>query len=334
MSNHDHIKLTASELSVLFMTYSEDTLVTCVTSYFLEHVEDPEIRACVQYSWDLSVAHVDQYRKIFEAEGLPVPAGFTESDVNVKASRLYSDEVILQYMANLGIIAMSAYSLALAQSARPDLRQHYTSCLESAAELYNRSSTLLQEKGLFIRSPYIPYPKVTEFVKKQHFLSGWIGEQRPLTSTEISFLYLNLFRNTLGSAIVMGFAQVAQSKAVRKYMTRGSEIAKHHGAVFGKFLSESNVATPVSWSLNVMETQEPVFSDRLLMFHTAALNAAGMGFYGQSMAVSARRDLGTAYSRLMVEVGEYVADGAQIMIDNGWMEKPPAAPDRKGLAKG
>src|SRR5690606_2478535 len=147
-------------------------------------------------------------RKLFNAEGMATPVGFTEQDVNVKAPRLFSDPMILQYVTNLGILGMGAYSTVIASSARRDIREHFTACLQSSAELFNRCTNVLQEKGLYIRSPYIPYPKLSEYVEKQHFLAGWKGEQRPLTSTEISFLYLNLFRNSLGGAILTGFAQV------------------------------------------------------------------------------------------------------------------------------
>nr|WP_279587130.1 DUF3231 family protein [Paenisporosarcina antarctica] len=76
------------------------------------------------------------------------------------------------------------------------------------------------------------------------------------------------------------------------------------------------------------------FSDKLMMFHVAALNAAGIGYYGNSLGASPRRDLAAAYTRLIAEVGLYVEDGADMMISNGWMEKPPSSPDRKNLAKG
>lgn len=185
MTNHDHVKLTASELSTYFMSYLRDTMEVCVLSYFREHVEDPDIKESVEYALRLSEMHVDIDRNLFHEEGLPTPVGFTKQDVNVKAPRLFGDELILQYITNLGILGMSAYSLAITNSARPDVREHFTSCLQSSAELFNRTATLLQEKGFFIRAPYIPYPKTTEFVKKEHFLSGWIGKQRTLTSTVV-----------------------------------------------------------------------------------------------------------------------------------------------------
>nr|WP_245628163.1 DUF3231 family protein [Shouchella shacheensis] len=34
-----------------------------------------------------------------------------------------------------------------------------------------------------------------------------------------------------------------------------------------------------------------------------------------------------------MEIGKYSGAGAKLMIDNGWMENPPQAPDRDELAK-
>lgn len=42
-------------------------------------------------------------------------------------------------------------------------------------------------------------------------------------------------------------------------------------------------------------------------------------------------DLGVLYSRLPRGVAYFLSDGANIMIDNGWMKQPPAV-DRKVLA--
>ncbi|MCP3740358.1 DUF3231 family protein [Rossellomorea sp. BNER] len=36
----------------------------------------------------------------------------------------------------------------------------------------------------------------------------------------------------------------------------------------------------------------------------------------------------------MLEVGEFSEDGSKIMIENGCLEKPFSAPDRRDLAKG
>ena len=142
--------------------------------------------------------------------------------------RLYSDTFMLYYIQNMGATGVNSYSVALPNAARIDIREYYTSCVGSSCELYNRAFNVLQEKGYLYSFSYIPYPNQGEFVQKQHFLAGWMGEQRPLTSVEISFLFFNLYRNFLGSALLTGFSQVAQSKEVRRYMVRGAEISKHH----------------------------------------------------------------------------------------------------------
>ncbi|MBP1930901.1 hypothetical protein J2Z37_000898 [Ammoniphilus resinae] len=51
-----------------------------------------------------------------------------------------------------------------------------------------------------------------------------------------------------------------------------------------------------------------------------------------AIAASPRRDLGTHYGGLFLEVIQYAEDCANLMIKKGWMEQPPLAPDYKALA--
>ncbi|MRH42668.1 DUF3231 family protein [Aquibacillus halophilus] len=334
METNHHPKLTSAEMAVLWGAFQNSTVVTCTTTYFLEIVEDDQIRSLLKFSLGLSVEHEELLRGIFKEENLPIPMGFTEQDVNLHADRLYTDLFILSYLSHIGSMGLNTYSMSLPNSSREDIRDYFSKSLNSSIELYNRVTDVMQEKGVYIRPPYIPYHEQVEFVHKQHFISGWIGEQRPLTSTEISFLFNNIQRNVLGIGMLTGFSQVASSREVAKYVTRGVEIAKHHCAVFSKFLDESNILVPMTSDASPTRSKQAPFSDKLIMFHTAAVQAAGMGYYGASIATSARRDLAAAYTRLMAEVGEYTEDGAKLMIENGWMEKPPSAADRKNLANG
>jgi len=326
---HDDIKLTSSEIAMLWQNYSNDTLGICMMSYFLHHIENSSIRSMLEYSLELSQQHVNYLDDLFKKEDYPIPIAFRENDVNKEAGKLFSDTFVLFYLQGMGATSMNAYTMALRNAARKDIRIYFTKCLESTAELYNRTSDVLQEKGLFVRSPALPYPEKVEFVEKQHFLAGWIGEQRPLTMVEILFLFSNFYRNAQGKVLLEGFSQVAHSKEVRKYMKRGAEIAKHHCKVFAKFLEENDVIVPMSWDLNITNSTESPFSDKLMMFHTTALNNVGMDYYGRSMGGSPRRDLAAAYVRLMIEVGEYGEDGMNMMIEQKWMEQPPSVPNRK-----
>lgn len=329
-----HPKLSSSEISLLWGQFQSDTLGICTITYLLSTVEDEEIRAILDYGLSLATDHIRVIKETLKAEQHPLPIGFTDQDVNLKAPRLFSDTFMLYYMSNMGTMGLNAYSLGLSISARKDIRDFQTSCLHSSAELYNRSIDLMLKKGIMIRSPFIPYPDQAEFVHKQHFLAGWVGETRPLTTLEISNLFFNLKRNVLGSSLLTAFSQVASEKVTRQYFKRGREISKHHSVVFSKFLSDDDLTVPMtSDEMPTSSTISP-FSDKLMMFHTTALNAAGIGYYGASLGTSPRRDLGAAYARLIIETGEYAGDGANIMIDYGWMEKPPSSPNRKNLAKG
>jgi hypothetical protein len=46
------------------------------------------------------------------------------------------------------------------------------------------------------------------------------------------------------------------------------------------------------------------------------------------ISVNGRRDIGALYVRAMTNVGLFVDDGANILIDKGWMESSPKAFDR------
>jgi hypothetical protein len=65
-----------------------------------------------------------------------------------------------------------------------------------------------------------------------------------------------------------------------------------------------------------------------------ALKFGRIAHYGRSLGLSPRRDLGANYVRLTAEIALFTEDGANIMIDNGWLEQPPHATDRDQLTNG
>jgi hypothetical protein len=60
-----------------------------------------------------------------------------------------------------------------------------------------------------------------------------------------------------------------------------------------------------------------------MMYHTMMINTSGIGNYGMALGTtSARRDIAAHLVRLIGEVGQFEEDGANIMIENGWLEQP------------
>lgn len=328
-----NVKLTSAEMAVLWSSYMNDSLSVCVFSQFLQHVDDDDIRPVVEHALSLCQRHIQSYRQLLTKENFPIPVGFTDEDVNLGAPRLYSDAFYLKYIDGMAMVGMTSASAALAGATRDDVREMYTSLLMESVALHNTAIPILLDKGIYVRAPIISTPSQVDFVKKQNFLTGFFGERRPLNAIEITNLNINIFRNCLGEALLLGFAQTAQSKKVRQYMERGKDISTKHIKVFSDILSHDDLPPAVSWATDVSNSTTHTFSDKLMMFHVAALTGAGVGNYGIAIGTSPRRDLGAAFLRLQGEVMLYGEDGAEIAIENGWLEQPPMADDRTELAR-
>ncbi|RKL65184.1 hypothetical protein CR203_22250 [Salipaludibacillus neizhouensis] len=330
----DHkIELNSAEVANLWTSYMSNTGAICLFENFLSTVEDREIRSILELAMLLSKEQVPKLTSFFKEEKLPVPDGFSvEKDVNKETPRLFTDDFYIFFIQNFCEQKMDAYSYALSTSARFDMSEYFTECLHEISTLYNKTSTVLLSKGIFIRSPYIPAPKKVEYVEKQNYLAGWFGHRRPINVIEITGIYYNMIRNQLGRTLCMGYSQVAKSKKVRDYFIRGRDIADKHVEEFASVLSSEFLPSASTWDTLPTSSTEATFSDKIMMYNITILNGIGVGNYGRNLGTSPRRDLGLLYTKLMSEIALFAEDGANIMIDNAWLEQPPQTPDRDQLA--
>jgi hypothetical protein len=325
------IRLTAGEIGELWTSYVYDSMSRCVISYFVNKCTDKDIRSVLEYDLSIISNNLERLKAIFYSVNFPIPVGFSDEDVNLNASQLYSDNFMLQYVRIKSKFEIINYTTALALSARNDVSKFFNDCISSELQLCKRADDVLLSKGLFIRSPYIPVPEKVEFVNKQSFMTGFLGDKRALHAREIGAIFMNIKTNSLGKAMLMGFRQVVTDKKVRNLMDRGKELASKHIEVFSSLLEQEDIPAPMIWDSEVFTSTEPPFSDELMMFHTVSLIGYGMGAYGLSLASTTRTDIALTYTRLMTEVGQYLDDVAKIMIENNWLESPPQAPERKEL---
>nr|WP_202077707.1 DUF3231 family protein [Caldalkalibacillus salinus] len=154
-----------------------------------------------------------------------------------------------------------------------------------------------------------------------------------MTAIEISHITFNMNKMYLHIALKTGFAQVSQIKNVRDMILRGVDITLKQTEVFESMFREEQLNFPTSWESTVTNSTVPPFSEKLMMYMVQLSTQAAIAFYGASVSTTNRRDLGTHYLRLIPELIKYGEDCMNIMIDHGWMEKPPSATDRKALAK-
>ncbi|MFZ5645337.1 MAG: DUF3231 family protein [Bacillota bacterium] len=328
-----NIRLTSAELANLWAAYMNSSLKKCFVKYFLAKVEDAEIRSVLEYALLIAERHLQTISEIYKREEHPFPQGFTDQDVNLDAPRLFSDTFFLTFMEFMAEIRLNGYATALPMAARADIREYFTGCLASAAELYNRVAGVMLTKGVYVRAPYIPVPDNVDFVQKQNFLTGFLGVRRPLTSIEISHIFSRIKTNSLKKSLFTGFSQAANSEQVRRYMVRGQEIAEKHIKILSSILMENDLPAPMAWDSGVMDSTISPFSDKLMMQKTRNYDVVEMVNYGKALAASMRHDLTATFVRLMTEIGDYSEDGVNILIDNGWMEEPPQANNRDTLAE-
>lgn len=326
--------LTSGELAYLWMSYQYETMSKWGIKFFLQHIKDEQIKEILNEIFQITNKRIIQLKEIFDEEGYPYPEGFTESDVHMNAPRLFSDVLYLEYALQTAKMELTVYNFAFFEGVKPRIQEYFREVLSDTQRMEIRAKELSKEKGLYLRAPSIPIQKHIEYVKKDSFLAGWFGEERPLLGIEITQLVFHAKRNALGQAVITGFSQVATSKEVRRFFERGREISGKHYQIFSKLLA--NEYLPNSTTLLTSEVTDSTvapFSDKLMMTFITALISAGMSGYGVSMSMSPRRDLGVMYGRLTTEIAKYSDDGAEILIKNGWMEQPPIAANRKKLAK-
>ncbi|MFD0824073.1 DUF3231 family protein [Neobacillus sp. M.A.Huq-85] len=211
------IRLTAAEMSSLWIQYLNDTVSICVNSHFLRKVEDEEVRPVIEFALNTSLRNISFLQELFNKEDFPIPIGFTEEDVNSDATRLFSDTFVLMYLRQMSILAMAANASAIGIVTREDIVDFHKGVLKASIDIQDQTRLLMLKQGTYVRTPYISTPDVVDFVEKQQFLAGFFGKKRSLTSVEVTHLFMNVQTNAIGKALITGFAQIAQHEEIKQF---------------------------------------------------------------------------------------------------------------------
>jgi hypothetical protein len=331
-NNHNQMRLTSAEMGKLWVTYTGNTMAKCVLSYYLQHIDDQDIKKVVKKALNLSETLIENIKDIFIQENFPVPIGFTDEDVNLGAPRLFSDEFYLHYLKYVSKAGMSIYSIAIPIMTREDIRDFYIKTLYSTIDLITEVNDTLMAKGHYIMPPQIPTPDKIDFVENQSFLHGFLGDVRSLHALEISHLYDNIENNVTSKGLLIGFSQVAKTERVQNFLLRGKEMTNNQIEECSQQLHKNNLPSPPLLDDLVNTSTFSPFSDKLMLWHKIDMFSMKIRSYANAISLNGRRDLGAMFARFLMKIGLYVEDGANIMIDHGWMEQPPKATDRKELA--
>lgn len=321
-------RLTSAEMGKLWAVYTGNTMSKCVLTYFLNHVNDSEIKTIVQDALNLTEFFLYEIKKIFENEKIPIPLGLTDDDVNKGAPRLFMDEFYLHYLKYAGKAGLSIYVAALPLMIRPDVREFLNYSIQETAKMLIKVNETLLEKGVLHKPPFIPIPNKVEFVGKQSYLNGFFGEVRSLHALEIAHLHDIIENDVTSKALLIGFVKVAKSERVRQFFQRGKDLTMRHIEKSSHHLQKEDLPSPPLLDDLVEPANISPFSDKLMVFHKIDMFSMKIRSYGNALSLNGRRDLAAMYGKFLLDVGLYIEDGANITIDEHWMEKPPHAVDR------
>jgi Protein of unknown function (DUF3231) len=329
--NENTSRLTSSEIASLWTQYMQETSAVCGCKYALATIKDPEIRSVYQLSLNLSEKHLNELKAFFQKESFPIPVGFTDEDVNLNAPPLFTDHFWLEYIYNMTIHGLFGHNLSFSVSIRKDIRDFLYQCNLDAMDVYNKSIEVLLTKGLYDNPPSFSNPNTIEFVTDLNYAVDVIGKRRKLNSIECGNIYFNLKKSILTKAILLGFMQVTKNEEVRNFMEKGVKLANKHIRIFSSILHEENLHSPPLLDNQVTNSLISPFSDKFMMAHSGFLFSAAMSYYGTALSASMRVDIIGHCEACILRDLKMTAMCGNIMIKNGWLEKPPEATSRQQL---
>ncbi|NYE08720.1 hypothetical protein F4694_005569 [Bacillus niacini] len=321
-------RLTSAEMAKLWATYMGNSMAKCILAYYLQHVEDEDIKILVENAYNLSVDFMKTTEEIFKKENFPIPRGFSEEeDVNPGAPRLFEDQFYVHYLKYTAKAGMSIYNVGYPLVYRKDVKDFFRYCLESTMDLMDQIKAILMHKGFIIKPPLIPIPDKVEFIHKD-FLNGFFGHVRPLHALEITHFYDNIENNVTSKALIMAFAQVAKDEQVRQLFEKGRDLTQTNLERYMQKLHDENLPSPPLLDHLVTNSTFSPFSDKIMLFHKADMFSMKLRAFGNSVAVNGRHDVGLVYTKSFAKISLFCEEAAKLMIENGWMEKPPYAAER------
>lgn len=325
MEDTTKIPLVSSEISGIWNSYMDESVLVCILKYFSNRVDDYEIRTLMQEALNLSSGRVSFLKTMFNQENLPVPQGFNESDVDINAPRLFTDTFYLKYLEYVTRVAIRSYTLVLSQAAREDIRGYFSNCTNEYVKLYNKTAELSLSRGVFTRSPHVEVPREVQFIKNQSFMVNILGKKRALLTDEITYLFAITNDTVIRKALVAGFLQVCKDKKVKEYLSKVMTLAEKQNGMFNSILIDENIPAVGSSESYVTNSTVSPFSDKLILAKLLVMYSVKITSMGTALALTKRSDLKSTYLKGIDDAMEYAKDGADIMIENGWMEQPPQA---------
>jgi len=324
-------RLSADEMGHLWEMYLYNAGSKCQLQYLVAKAQDLEIHTVLQYALEIATTRINKITQIFNTVGFPIPHAFNDEDVEPNAKRLFSDGFMLVYVNSLVHFELIESFMGLTGAIRVDVKEYYNAYIDENQELHKRAYEVLLRKGLFVKPPYFPVPDRVEYVYQDTFFGGLLGDKRPINALEVCHIYTRLQTKMLERAMILGLSQVAQSKQVKVFLSKGKQLIDKQIEGWSKILQDEELPVPIFWDHEVTDSTESPFSDKLIMFIILTMLRNRIIQNGISLANCVRGDIITAFGGSIVALQAYSKDALDLMINSGWLEKIPQVADRQEI---
>ena len=335
MTTEAKIQLTSSELGTLWMTYQSAcaTLIKC--EFMKDKIIDKEAQNILTNYITEGQSVKDKIINIFNNEKAVIPMGFDERDIVREAPALFDDIfniMVLRQMMKLNYGHSAIFSaMSYMKEVHDILKLNY----DIADKYYVMTTNYLLGKGVLAKPPYVAMPKQVEIIEDKNYMSrnNLFSNKRSLNTIEVGFLNEAIEDNIFGMQLMIGFAQVATDKEVKKYFLEGKELAKKIISNLSNILLQSDIQPPSTWAGKATESTKTPFSDKLMMYTTSLISSTAIGYNALGTSFSMRSDLHIKLSLIAKDTFGYAKKGGKLMIEHKWMEEPPQMEDRNQLTK-
>ncbi|MGG2089723.1 DUF3231 family protein [Priestia aryabhattai] len=175
------------------------------------------------------------------------------------------------------------------------------------------------------------------------------AESKRLTSPEITSLCTQYQQDTLEVCIAKHVLATVTNAKIRSLFAFSLELSKKHIEILTAIfraehfplphgftdedvdLHEENLHTPPLLDNEITTSTHAPFSEKLMTFHAGAMFKVAITYYATAMTTSMRLDIVGHCEACILRDLKVAGRCSEVMIKNGWIEKPPEASDRKQM---
>nr|WP_246141124.1 DUF3231 family protein [Bacillus marasmi] len=329
-SHMPFLELTATEVSNLWSSFLMNSMQQRLFEYFLASTDDSKIKQIIEKMLTQAQESLNALKEIFNKENLNTPQGFTEEDVRVDATKVFSDTFILYFCFDLTHLSMSTYPIALSDCTRSDIRNHFQVNIAFSVKIQDEIVELMLSKGVYLKPPHIAIDSEVEFADNSMYFNGFFGGSRPLNAPEIANLARIIHRAQFSKMIFVTFSKLAKTKELKQHFGKGRDGIEKVLISLQEVLDKENIPISASGDYQISNVENSPFSDKLMLFFVnTCLGIFCFVMINQAMTSSLRTDIVSKLGKISDEMQKFYGLGLILAIKENWFEQPPQAVDRK-----